>query len=160
MLLILTSLTQGLVLKEGTSVRVSKPLKLEAIKKTVAMKHAVEVVGDCEALIACYQNLYETSRIVLPVSKTREVFVKDQQETTRAFEASRKSVINKLQARLANKMGEERTQFTLHEHETLLAKRVMGRCKKQEQGEMGEEGIGSLLHGFGKVVGKMQGLTE
>lgn len=162
MLGLLASLTTGLVLTPGEDMVLPGPLELEAPEPSAAMQKANELIKNCEALIKCYQSLCGTSDTMPPDSRIREVFLKDQQETKRAFEASKKMAINQLQARFADKTGQVEDRFTLDETEILLANRVMGYGKPDKHAEEDQEaeGMGTLLYGFGKVIGKMQALIE
>ena len=115
-----------------------------------------------EVLLKTYEGLCKAPDADRGGTATRIVFGKDKVQTLKAFEASKKMIINDLQAKLADKTGEVGDTHALNEQELHLARKILGRTKTQVQPDRAEDGtgIGLLIHDFGKMVGRLQSLIE
>lgn len=161
MLPVLASMVQDLDMSTENPVKVDLPLVLAPISATPAAAKASEVMAHCEHLLACYDTMLDESCAATDVTKLRDTFSRDKAETIKAFEASKKMVINQLQMWLEGRNGESKQQFALSDEEQHLAKKVMNHDKQlAENAEGASARIGPLIHNLAKVVSKMQDLAE
>lgn len=161
MLPVLASVIQDLDLSTVSLTKVELPLVLEPISTTPVAAKASEVMAHCEQLLACYDSRLKQSCAASDVAKMRDTFSRDKDETIKAFEASKKLVINQLQVWLEGRNADAKQRFALSVEEQHLAKKIMDGDRQSGKNREGTSTrIGSLIYNFGKVVSKMQDLAE
>lgn len=134
-------------------------LSVEYQLESTLLRDAISTVNSCSELIACYRKALAIPLMTSTTLPIRTTLEGDRDETMRAFGSAKKMTINRLQAGLADKIDDLPDEYVLSDDEYHLARKVL----VHEKGSTAAEdvsNIGTLLHDFGKVMGRLQDVAD
>lgn len=142
---------------------IEQPIMLRAPQDTSVALEATDILIKCELLMACYHALCISSARGAPSSeKIKAVFSTDRNEVDRAFQAAQILSRHRLRMRLNNGSNDMVAQSTMTEEQHHLARKILNKSKypREQRSSHTGQGMSTILHEFGQLMGDLQSLTR